>query len=53
MGPIARQGPHHSAQKSITVNLPEEITSVWKLESVNSFAMFCTLYCIDELLAQN
>src|SRR3954465_14662961 len=38
-GPIARQGPHHSAQKSITVNLSEDITCCWKFESVNSAAM--------------
>src|SRR4028118_1560985 len=38
-GPIARQGPHHSAQKSTTVNLSELNTSVWKFESVNAFAI--------------
>src|SRR5215217_4792055 len=42
-GPIARQGPHHSAQKSTTVNLSELKTSFWKFESVNAFAILFIL----------
>jgi hypothetical protein len=38
-GPIARQGPHHSAQKSITVNKSEDNTFSWKFASVNSEAI--------------
>src|ERR1700704_2499399 len=44
-GPIARQGPHHSAQKSTMVNLSEEITLSWKLVSVNSKAMIECFLC--------
>src|ERR1700750_3106145 len=44
-GPIARQGPHHSAQKSTTVSLSEEITLSWKLVSVNSNAMIELFLC--------
>src|SRR6185503_17555426 len=43
-GPMARQGPHHSAQKSTTVNLSEEITLSWKLVSVNSKAIISVFY---------
>jgi hypothetical protein len=44
-GPIARQGPHHSAQKSTTVNLSEDITFSWKLVSVNSKAINKCFLC--------
>src|SRR5512147_2100415 len=49
-GPIARHGPHHSAQKSTTVNLSEPKTSFWKLPSVNSFAivLFRFLILVEE-----
>src|SRR5215813_1444294 len=51
-GPIARQGPHHSAQKSTTVSLSEASTSLWKLASLNSFAIVlifinCYFGCLD------
>src|SRR6476661_501289 len=42
-GPIARQGPHHSAQKSITANLSDSKTCSLKFASVNSCAMFIIL----------
>src|ERR1700722_17605574 len=45
-GPIARQGPHHSAQKSTIVNLSDEITFSWKLVSVNSNAINGMFYVI-------
>src|ERR1700761_4636433 len=52
-GPIARQGPHHSAQKSTTVNLSEEITLSWKLVSVNSKGIIqCFLCYVFILLIQ-
>src|SRR5271170_3297968 len=38
-GPMARQGPHHSAQKSITVNFSDAMTFSWKFASVNSKAI--------------
>src|SRR5690349_16298092 len=43
-GPIARQGPHHSAQKSTTVSLSEASTSDWKFASLNSFAILLILF---------
>src|SRR5579871_395935 len=46
-GPIARQGPHHSAQKSTTVNLSEEITFSWKLVSVSSNAIMRVLCFVE------
>src|ERR1700754_424353 len=44
-GPIARQGPHHSAQKSTTVSLSDDITFSWKLVSVNSKAINKRFLC--------
>ena len=40
---MARQGPHHSAQKSTRDNLLESSTSLLKFWSVNSFAMIIFL----------
>src|SRR6476619_4777408 len=47
-GPIARQGPHHSAQKSITDNFSESKTFVLKFASVNSCAII--FYCFYFLM---
>src|SRR5690606_16380700 len=44
VGPSARQGPHHGAQKSITESLSAFNTSVSKLLSVNTAAILL-LFC--------
>src|SRR5882762_5150936 len=49
-GPIARQGPHHSAQKSTIVNLSEEITFSWKFVSVNSKAIMKRFMLCDNFI---
>src|ERR1044072_5474283 len=51
-GPIARQGPHHSAQKSITVNLSDDNTFSWKFESVNSAAITVILILLFIVYSQ-
>src|ERR1700760_1090527 len=39
IGPTARHGPHHSAQKSTMIVLSESSTSLWNVASVTSFAV--------------
>ena len=51
---MALQGPHHSAQKSTTVNLSLSNTVAWKFASVNSNAIFIVLYvCLNQIYYQS